>query len=36
MKSIWKFELNPGDLKAMIPEGAKLLTAQGQNNHICV
>ena len=36
MKSIWKFELNPQDLKVIIPVGAKLLTAQGQNDQICV
>lgn len=36
MKSIWKFELNLNDLRAMIPAGSKLLTAQGQNDQICV
>ena len=42
MKSIWKFELNPANLRdptnlrAIIPTGAKLLTAQGQNDKICV
>lgn len=36
MKSIWKFVLDPKNLKVMMPIGARLLTAQGQNDQICV
>ena len=36
MKSIWKFELGPNNLKIMIPAGANLLTAQEQHDQICV
>jgi hypothetical protein len=36
MRSIWKFEIGPRNLRVMMPVGAKLLTAQIQNNSICV
>lgn len=36
MKAIWKFELDPRNLKVMLPFGAKVLTAQGQHDRICI
>jgi hypothetical protein len=36
MKTIWKFELDAKNLRVWMPVGAKLLTAQGQNDQICV
>ena len=36
MKAILKFEINQINSSAMMPVGAKLLTAQGQKDTICV
>lgn len=37
MKTIWKYELNPGNPYVIgMPEGAEILTVQVQNNVPCI
>jgi len=36
MKTIYKYTLDPGNLKIQMPIDAKILTAQGQNDQICI
>ena len=36
MKTIWKYTLDPNDLKINMPIGARILTAREQRDRICV
>jgi len=36
VRTIWKFVLNPNDLKLRIPAGAKILTAREQGDAVCI